>query len=568
MITGSLHTVNGRYRPSLYYLALLLILLVIAYWPISFHVFSLKNDALNYFLPVRRLVSESYSQGLLPLWTPYLNLGYPLHGDMQSGVWNPIVQLFSLFGTYSLYTLQLETLLYIYLGGAGMFFLLRHFALHPLANLLAAVAYMLCGFNSDSCQFLNWIAGTAFLPFVFLFYYRCLQENSFIQGIYADTALFFLFTCAYPADFIITCYVLAALLIVKLVQSGWKKEKIDTRNFFLAHASLVAVFLVLSAPAILSYMQSLPLQERGSGASYEEVMSNSLHPALLSSFTTPLGIWKMPGVSITDPLERNSYIGLGGFIILILAFLWKSSNPLLRFSKWAVLVFLLFSFGEMGGIRIISYYLLPLLDTFRHPANARMFTLFFSCILVAYSFQALLANEIPAGKIHWAWSLTTAILLLILGLSLFTPIGLFSPGYFSSLFTKGNDASIGAGLKTKLEQLRFADIVIFNTLIQLLFLFIFYRYLFKKPNYRFFAFFAILNSVLFTMLFQPFTVVKKTRAFQTQQKINSVAVKGYPIPDIQVPLKELGRDNEKYMGEIGCLNLYNKKPGRSEYRIS
>lgn len=117
---------SSHYRNSLYYLLLLLVLVWIAYWPISFYIYSLKNDALNYFLPVRKLVSESYHHGILPLWTPYLNLGYPIHGDMQSGVWNPVVQLFSLFGSYHLYTLQLETILYVYASGAGMFYLLKY----------------------------------------------------------------------------------------------------------------------------------------------------------------------------------------------------------------------------------------------------------------------------------------------------------------------------------------------------------------------------------------------------------------------------------------------------------
>lgn len=569
MTTGSQNTVNGRYRPTLYYMAILLILLAIAYWPVSLHVFSLKNDALNYFLPVRRLVSESYSNHILPLWTPYLNMGYPLHGDMQSGVWNPVVQFFSLFGTYSLYTLTLETLLYIFLGGAGMFFLLKHFAVHPLANILAATAYMLCGFNSDSCQFLNWIAGTAFLPFTFLFYYRCLQERSVVQGLYTGTSLFFLFACAYPADFIITCYLMLALLIIHLVQTRRKKEKISSRNFFLAHASMIFIFLVLSAPSILSYMQSLPLQERGSGASYDDVMSNPLHPALLSSFTTPLGVWKMPGVSITDPLERNSYIGLGGVILLLAAFLSKSTKPLLRLSKWAFLVFLMFSFGELGGIRVLSYYMLPLMDTFRHPANAKMFTLFFACILIGFSFHSILNNEMPSVKVRRAWWLATAMVLLILLLSWFTPLGIFSKGFLSSLLKTGDgNITIGAAIKSKLAQFRYADIVLLNSIIQFGFLLLFYRFLIKKPNYRLFAVVAIFNSVLFAMLFQPFTVVKNTRAFQIQQKINEVAVSGYPIPDIHSSLNELSRDNEKYMREIGCLSLYNKKPGRSEYRIS
>ena len=108
-------------------LFILLCCCLIAWWPLTFDVFSLKNDALNYHLAIRYQISETISNGYLPFWTPYLNFGYPLHGDMQSGIWNPVVQIISLFGPYTLKTLQHEFLFYIYLSGAGMFFLLKYF---------------------------------------------------------------------------------------------------------------------------------------------------------------------------------------------------------------------------------------------------------------------------------------------------------------------------------------------------------------------------------------------------------------------------------------------------------
>src|SRR5687768_6130381 len=151
------------------YIALILFCCIIAYWPVSFFVYSLKNDALNYFLTVRFQVSEAISNGFWPFWSPYFNLGYPLHGDMQSGVWNPIVQIFSLFGPYTLRTLHYETLLYIFISGIGMFYLLKYFAIAKNVNLLVSISYMLCGYNSDSTQFLNWISSASFLPFVILF---------------------------------------------------------------------------------------------------------------------------------------------------------------------------------------------------------------------------------------------------------------------------------------------------------------------------------------------------------------------------------------------------------------
>ena len=124
----------------------LFLLCALAYWPLAFHVLSLKNDALNYFLPVRFQVSEAIYNHQYPFWSPYFNLGYPLHGDMQSGVWNPFVQFLSLFGPYTLYKLQIETLLYIFLSGTGMYFLVRQLGVRWYPALFAGA--VLCGLAS------------------------------------------------------------------------------------------------------------------------------------------------------------------------------------------------------------------------------------------------------------------------------------------------------------------------------------------------------------------------------------------------------------------------------------
>jgi hypothetical protein len=554
---------TAKYKHPVYYILLLAIIACVAWWPISFHVFSLKNDALNYFLPVRKLVSESYHEGILPAWTPYLNLGYPLHGDMQSGVWNPVVQLLSLFGPYTLLTLQIETLLYVLLSGAGMFYLLRYFRVHPFVNLAAASAYMLCGFNSDSAQFLNWIAGASFLPFVFLFYYRCLAERKIYWAVASAISLYFYFVCAYPADFIILLYVLAALLTWYGIRSkAFVKETIGNKTFWLTHLTLLATFLILCLPAILSFYENLPLTERGNGATYDEVMSNPLHPALLSSYFYPASAWKMPAVAITDPLERNSFFGILLFTFFIAALFSKPLSKLSWFYKIAVLLFFLFSLGEIGGIRIVSYYILPLMDSFRHPANAKLFTIFFSCLLAAEFFQHQLESDSLLPAFKKAFYVVCGLMLLVFVISLFTPLKLFS--LFSSA---GNTTSLADLVRLKIEQLTYADTVLICLLIQIPFLVLGWKWL-RQKKYRLLASLSVLNSVIFCMLMQPLTVVKNQKASGVQAFIDKNSRTGYPLPDLTTTLIQNSIDNETFFSQIGCLNLYNKKIGRSDYRIT
>ncbi|MEK7227001.1 MAG: hypothetical protein AAB221_15130, partial [Bacteroidota bacterium] len=155
----------------------LLVICLLAYWPLTFGVFSVKNDAIHYFLPYRFHISEAIRNGELPFWSPYIYLGNPVYGDMQSGAWNPIVWLFSLISRYDITVFHYENLLYIFLAGIGMYKLTNRLVAHSHTALLIAVSYMLSGFMLSG-QLINWLAAAAFFPFVIHYYTQCLRSSS------------------------------------------------------------------------------------------------------------------------------------------------------------------------------------------------------------------------------------------------------------------------------------------------------------------------------------------------------------------------------------------------------
>lgn len=552
-----------QYRSNFFYLSILLTGVIVAYWPVSFHVFSLKNDALTYFLPVRRLVSESWNHHIIPYWTPYLDLGYPIHGDMQSGVWSPIVQLFSLFGPYTLYTLQIETLLYVYLGGSGMFFLLKHFNVHPLANILSSFALMLCGFNTDSAQFLNWIAALAFLPFVILFYYRSLEERSVRMSVCTGLFLFIYFTTAYPADFILLAYLLLAILIWYSVTLKSINKTAALKKILALQLLIALIFLLLSAPAILSLYHTLPWMQRGTGATYAQAMTHPFHPFLVSSYLVPLAAIKMPGVDETNMLMRNSYIGIVPLLFVVSSFLRRSPDKFITFSKYAALIFLVFSFGEWGMVRSIAYYILPLMDSFRHPANARLFTIFLFCLLSAFAFHQTIGDATRTKTAHRSLLIVSAVAFIICIAAFIAD----PPGILRISELSFHQSTIGSRIKFLLDHLTFSDFLLINIIIQIPFIWLTKKWL-DKSGWKKVAIVSIVNNVLFAMLFQPFTVVKNEKASYIQQLIDQHTVKGYPLPDLSMSLAENSADGMKYATEIGALNLYNKKIGRTDFYIT
>jgi hypothetical protein len=65
----------------------------------------------------------------------------------------------------------------------------------------------------------------------------------------------------------------------------------------------------------------------------------------------------------------------------------------------------------------------------------------------------------------------------------------------------------------------------------------------------------------------PLTYVRKSSPAVAQHIIN-LQPGGYPLPDTVNSIENYSEDDMKYFDQIGCLNPFNKKAGRSDYIIT
>jgi hypothetical protein len=114
----------------------------------------------------------------------------------------------------------------------------------------------------------------------------------------------------------------------------------------------------------------------------------------------------------------------------------------------------------------------------------------------------------------------------------------------------------------------FSDFLLINLIIQIPFLIAIYYWFVKKTNWKALLITALINSSVHAFLYQPLTVVKKDRVDFIQNVLNNVQTKGYPVPDINASLQDNSKNGMDYFKEIGTLNMYNKKIGRVDYRIT
>lgn len=525
-------------------LAFLFFLTLIVYWPLSLNYLSLKNDALVQYLAYRYHLSEAVGQGFLPLWSPYLYTGFPLHADMQGEVWNPLVLFLSLVSKYDMTILQWEVLIYLFFSAVGMYRLIKYLGLSRTTAICCGVAFMSCGYMTDSVSVIPWIPSAAFIPFVLLYYLRTLDSIRLSDAIKFSLCLSLMFLCGYPSFFIYLNYIIGGGFIAwAIYQIRGKNQKTVLKTLlFLGVAYLL--FLLICSPAIISYYEFLPYYSRGSGITYQKATENPLVPFSLTTYFLANAANKANFLP-TDLSMRNTYVGLFIFFFFLL-----SLRKVDKF-KTIILVFtifsLLFSLGDSTPVQKMCYHLLPLIDTFRHPGTIRIFTSIGIIILAAYALDGFLKQE-KNVKLRW---------LCYFGLSVITVAAI----YFFASSTRQNAFGLNlnpSALKQLLHNLSFQQFSLLICILQILSIIIFLVLQNKHLSKRPFVILFILNSVVFAWIGLPFGVVSQYKTSEVNNYIHAFP-DGYFLPGVNASV-----ESEVYSDSIpislhGYHNFYNKK---------
>ena len=534
------------------------LLTCIIFWPLSLQLFTLKNDALTYYYPVRTLISDALHHYELPLWTPYINMGYPLHADMQSGAWNPVIWLFSLLTNYSLYGFHLELLFYFSFAGIGFYYLGKEFGLNKYACLITAMAYQYSGFMIDSIQFFVCITAACYLPWIFVYFKRLLINRQLKDGLLTGLFLSLLFTGSYPALFIISAYLLLAYLLFVFFSTQKKEEFI--KSSFLSISLMALVFILLSLPAIISFAQHLPLIERGEKQSLEFVQENSLVPQSLLSFISPFSTTASETWLNTDPLMRSSYIGIIPFLFLLLAIFNKNIRCIrtVQFFFVTGLVMFMLALGSHFFLHQLAYYSLPLVNSFRHPALLRLFGIFCWLIVAGFAMNDVTKNIhflllIKKITIGFAITITLFGILLVIILK----------GFPSSFFT--NDFSLST-LKNLIPTLSFTEKYLFQLPFVFAILISFYLALKKQQLLRLLFVICIADFFIRTQFNLGVTVIGAKKISLVNTMLNRNAEK-FPSPG-NSSIEENSKNSLDTMHPGKSKLLYEKRIGRNDYYVT
>lgn len=487
------------------YIGLLLVITVVAYAGFLFH--PCIHDFFNEFFPQRYFHIDCLRNHLSPLWNPYQMMGTPAHADPQTGVFYIPARIFAIFGPYHSIWCAIEFMMHVFVGAWGLYSLCRYFNVSRPAAFVAAIGYLMSGFFVGNAQHLSWVVAGAWLPWLMYSTLRLLRTPSWRPAALVAIFASLMFTGGYPGFSFGFVYIVAALFVAIAFHDIKKKHTRHLRDICLFGAMAVLLFVVLSLPTIISFIEVKPWITRGQSLDYSQISSD--FPSF-SSLLFPYAISTEPSIMAADISMRSIYVGIFTLALFVVRVCRNRSRMLWLLLGLGVLS-LLFAYGRMLPFHKWAFYTLPLVQLMRIPTLMRIFFIIAMLLFAAVGFDTIAQGDEKARKILSITLLIFAIVALIVLVMVSLPI---SKKWESDVFPHSFFH------KMKIEAVITFTISVLSILI--------FRFLqFRQASFLLTAI-LLVDMVLRVMLIGPYTIYNKEMRHRDLARITQPRVQTVP----------------------------------------
>ena len=528
---------------------LFLLFLFVVYLPVFLPFFHLKNDLITQNLPTRFVISESLYAGYFPWWNPYIHYGIPQYGDMNNGFWNPFLWLIAKTIGYSVYTITLEEMFYLFIGGWGMYKLIKELFSKDTA-LLTGLAYMCCGCAVGRLQHFIMIPGLAFFPFVLLYFLRTHKTPVVKNFIATGLSVFLFISATHPSQVIGGSYFfLFVILFIYLFRNSATKGFYSV-NFWKINFLLLIIAGLCCPVVIVSNLEVLQNISRGSKVPTEYAQFASTTLQSYFSVLFPLAVHKT-NFFHTDISMRNVYGGLA--LVVGLFFYCKNTNrKIVLFSLVPLLFFVLLASG--GWFKTFAWHALPLTGFVRINGEFTYFVLLILFLLSSAGLHSLLQKDnyrqLLITPIKWLLIVFLSTALISLIIIIITQ---------SSFVFTSSKTAVKYFIKSLFENLSFADLLLIQSFIGVFIVWLIKKY---KFNYAASVLILCINLIITTWFCLPFTGLGMKSKKEMQQLINS-SPKGIQLQEL-TPVSKTKLITPVDKREYVMLSSFSKKIGNPE----
>jgi hypothetical protein len=264
---------------------------------------------------------------------------------MNNGFWNPFLWLIAKTFGYNIWTITLEEMLYILVGGWGMYKVLRELGITNGIGILIAISYMSCGYVVGHLQHFCWITGIGFFPFVCLYFLRINRSPQLKTFILGSLSVFLFVSSTHPGLIIGALYFLLFGILFIFLFRKTNCRNFYQRNFWLINFTFLLLSSVFSIVVIASDLDVIRSISRGAKVSLTQSLLQPTSFQCYLSLLFPLAVNKS-SLFATDISMRNVYMGLVPIIAVVLSLKYINKKILIT----TLVPLLFFIFLSSGGI--------------------------------------------------------------------------------------------------------------------------------------------------------------------------------------------------------------------------
>jgi len=369
-----------------------------------------SSDLLDLNWPLKTFLSSSLKNGHLPLWSPDLLCGMPLHAEGEGGFFHPLnLILFSILPPLAAYN---WSTIFIYLiAGFGMWLYLRRLNLSFLSSLVPSIVFILSGFFICHLKHPAMILSAASLPYLFWIVESFIQRPKPSYLLLGGIFFGFQLLSGHPQITVYSAFGLLLYLIFQLPQRFieiYREYKRKKKKGFLP-----ILYLLLFLPGIwfigilIGSIQLLPTMEllehsgRRIGEAISELENFPYHPEELITFILPYHYGDPALPTYNSPhnglfWENTAYCGIIPLILALLS-LWRiGKNRHILFFFLLLILSILLAFGKYSPFLFLLK--MPPFSSFRFPNRFLLLSIFSLCTLTGFSLQ-MLSNRGILGKV-------------------------------------------------------------------------------------------------------------------------------------------------------------------------
>jgi len=336
--------------------------------------------------------------GTLPFWTPYWYSGQPLFGDGQVFFLNLTFIFMMLFRNVFL-AIDLSTLIYFFIGGLGMYFLVKHLVESRSAAFISSIIFM---FNGLIYTFItsgnpSILEPYSLIPLTFLFIVKARKSKNPVNcSILAGMLLAFQIFSGGALIFIYTIVLIGAYIALDTIRARFWKNLAKTMIIL----SVVSfVFFGLSAVKLLPGMDFIKKTNRASGVSYQEYLGGDQF--VFRDFFKTIVLNK-PSSSL------KAHIGIVGFLLVLLSIgFWRKR---IVFSLFLISAFTLLLASD-SFLAQVFYKYFPTFAQTRHIGRVLFVFVFATSVLAGYGFSCV--HEFAAKNVRIYGRLKNVIFIAI-----------------------------------------------------------------------------------------------------------------------------------------------------------